>query len=97
MDVLLSPRTTVIFPPNLNLEVMAKEKLKLTDFKVESFITSLDASQMEQTKGGLQVTIQGKKTNYEIRWTSIDTRVEATALQTVGSKGYDGFLIARVR
>lgn len=25
-----------------------------------------------------------------------DTRVEATALQTVGSKGYDGFLIARV-
>lgn len=27
---------------------------------------------------------------------SADTRVEATALQTVGSKGWDGFLIARV-
>lgn len=26
-----------------------------------------------------------------------DARVEATAIQTVGSKGYDGFLIARVR
>jgi predicted O-methyltransferase YrrM len=26
-----------------------------------------------------------------------DRRVDATALQTVGSKGYDGFLIARVR
>lgn len=27
---------------------------------------------------------------------SVDTRVQATALQTVGSKGWDGFLIARV-
>lgn len=28
---------------------------------------------------------------------SRETRVEATAVQTVGSKGYDGFIIARVR
>ena len=26
-----------------------------------------------------------------------DPRLEATALQTVGSKGYDGFVVARVR
>jgi hypothetical protein len=26
-----------------------------------------------------------------------DRRLEATALQTVGSKGYDGFVVARVR
>jgi hypothetical protein len=26
-----------------------------------------------------------------------DTRLDATALQTVGSKGYDGFAIALVR
>ncbi len=58
---------------------MTKEKFKLTDFKVESFITSLDSSQMEKTKGGLQVTIQGKKTNYDVRWTSIDTRIEQLA------------------
>lgn len=65
---------------------MAKEKLKLTDFKVKSFITSLDSNQMEQTKGGLQVTIQGKKTNYQIRWTSIDTRIEETKAATFGGK-----------
>ena len=28
---------------------------------------------------------------------STETRVEATAVQTVGTKGYDGFIIARVR
>ena len=65
---------------------MAKEKLKLTDFKVESFITSLDSNQMEQTKGGLQVTIQGKKTNYQVRWTSIDTRIEETPFFSSGGK-----------
>lgn len=28
---------------------------------------------------------------------AVDTRVEATAIQTVGAKGYDGFLVARVK
>ena len=64
---------------------MAKEKLKLTDLRVESFVTSLDAGQMEQAKGGLQFNIQGKKTNYSVRWTSIDTRIEQS-----NSVGLDG-------
>jgi len=39
-------------------------------------------------------TIQGVRRFYEIL--STDSRVSATAIQTVGSKGYDGFAIARV-
>lgn len=65
---------------------MAKEKLKLTDFRVKSFVTSLDGNQMEATKGGLQVTIQGKKGNYSARWTSIDTRIEETPVKGLGGK-----------
>ncbi|HZG14785.1 MAG TPA: O-methyltransferase [Candidatus Bathyarchaeia archaeon] len=39
-------------------------------------------------------TVQGVRRFYEML--STDTRVSATAIQTVGSKGYDGFAIARV-
>ena len=39
-------------------------------------------------------TIQGVRRFYEML--STDSRVSATAIQTVGSKGYDGFAIARV-
>jgi len=31
-----------------------------------------------------------------IELVALETRVSATVVQTVGSKGYDGFLIARV-
>ncbi len=65
---------------------MAKEKLKLTDLRVESFVTSLDKAELEQTKGGLQVTIQGKKSNYGVRWTSIDTRIEIEGKSLIGKK-----------
>jgi hypothetical protein len=55
---------------------MSKEKLNLTDFQIQSFVTSLDQSQLEQTKGGVQLNIIGKKTNYSTRWTSVDTRID---------------------
>ena len=55
---------------------MATAKLKLEDLRVQSFITSLEPEQLDFVKGGLQVTIQGKKNNYNVRWTSTDTRVE---------------------
>lgn len=36
-------------------------------------------------------------TREAVAWIAAETRLEATALQTVGGKGYDGFLLARVR
>jgi predicted O-methyltransferase YrrM len=38
--------------------------------------------------------IQGTRRLFEAL--SRETRVRATAIQTVGSKGYDGFVLARV-
>ena len=65
---------------------MASKKLNLSDIKVQSFITSLDPDQLDLVKGGLQVTIQGKKTNYSVRWTSTDTRVEHPDSISTGKK-----------
>jgi hypothetical protein len=56
---------------------MDGKKNNLAGLKVKSFITSLDSEKMEQTKGGLAYFVGGKKTNYVVRWTSVDTRVEA--------------------
>lgn len=53
---------------------MAKEKLKLSDLKVQSFATSLDGSQMNKLKGGH--TIKGRRYTYNTRWTGVDIRSE---------------------
>jgi hypothetical protein len=53
---------------------MSKEKLKLSELKVQSFVTSLEETQMEQIKGG--AIIKGRRYGMRSRWTSVDTRVE---------------------
>ena len=57
---------------------MAKEKLKLSDLKVQSFVTALDEGQMNRLKGGH--VIKGRRFNYRTRWTAVDTRSDATLL-----------------
>ena len=54
---------------------MAKEKLTLADLKVESCVTSLSENQLDKVKGGY-ITVQGRRHNYTIRWTAVDTRVQ---------------------
>ncbi len=56
---------------------MAKEKFTLTELQVQSFVTSLDQEEMSQVKGGY-MTIKGRRFSYRTRWTSVDTRVDAT-------------------
>lgn len=51
---------------------MAKDKLKLSDLKVKSFVTSLDEAQMNRLKGGY--VIKGRRFSYRTRWTAVDTR-----------------------
>lgn len=57
---------------------MAKEKLTLTELKVESCVTSLTGEQLGSVKGGLAI-VQGRRHNYTIRWTAVDTRVQSDA------------------
>lgn len=57
---------------------MAKEKLKLNDIKVQSIVTSLDEGQMQTLKGGKEVV--GRRRTYAVRWTMIDTRVQADSM-----------------
>lgn len=54
---------------------MAKEKLTLTELKVESCVTSLSENQLGKVKGGI-ATVQGRRHNYIVRWTAVDTRVQ---------------------
>lgn len=54
---------------------MAKEKLTLTELKVESCVTSLSEAQLGKVKGGI-ATVQGRRHNYIVRWTAVDTRVQ---------------------
>ncbi len=56
---------------------MAKEKLKLKDLKVQSIVTSLEEGQMQTLKGGKEVV--GRRHNYTVRWTMIDTRVQLSS------------------
>ena len=54
---------------------MAKEKLTLDELKVQSFTTALSEEQMTEVKGGIYI-IKGRKYDYRVRWTSLDTRAE---------------------
>lgn len=54
---------------------MTKEKFTLEDLKVNSFVTALDESQMQELKGGT-IVIKGRRFVYTTRWTSVDTRIE---------------------
>ncbi len=55
---------------------MAKQKLSLTELKVESCVTSLTGDQLGNIKGGAR-TVIGRTRNYVIRWTAVDTRVQS--------------------
>lgn len=57
---------------------MAKKKLKLNDLKVQSIVTSLEEGQMQTLKGGKEVV--GRRRSYSVRWTMIDTRVQADSM-----------------
>ena len=61
---------------------MAKEKLKLNDLKVQSIVTSLEEGQMQTLKGGKEVV--GRRHNYSVRWTMVDTRVQSDAVTAFG-------------
>lgn len=63
------------FTVSKSLVAMAKEKLKLEDLKVQSFLTALEQEQLENVKGG--AIIKGRRYTFRSRWTSVDTRVEA--------------------
>ncbi len=52
---------------------MAKSKLKLSELKVQSFVTALEDEQLDNVKGGFLV--KGQRYTFRSRWTSIDTRV----------------------
>lgn len=52
---------------------MKKEKITLEELKIQSFVTSLDAEQMKEVKGGIHI-IRGRRYRYRVRWTSVDTR-----------------------
>ncbi|MBX2890962.1 MAG: pinensin family lanthipeptide [Saprospiraceae bacterium] len=54
---------------------MAKDKLTLSDLKVQSFVTSLDDEAMTSLKGGHYV--KGRQYTYRTRWTAVDTRADA--------------------
>ena len=60
---------------------MAKSKLKLSDIKVSSFVTTLDEANMQHVKGGFYL-IRGRRYTYRTRWTSVDTRSDETELST---------------
>ncbi len=53
---------------------MAKEKLKLEYLKVQSFLTTLEAEQLENVVGGY--VTKGRRYTVNSRWTSVDTRVD---------------------
>ena len=63
---------------------MAKEKITLDDLKVQSFVTTLDESQMTKVKGGF-LTVRGRKSGYRTRWTSVDTRSTSALADEVHS------------
>lgn len=67
---------------------MAKEKLTLTELKVESCVTSLSGDQLNKVKGGV-VAVHGRRNNYTIRWTAVDTRsqVDFVGGHTTPNKG----------
>ncbi len=52
---------------------MAKEKLKLSDLKLESFVSTLQKEELDAVNGG-RITIKGRQYSYRVRWTTVDTR-----------------------
>lgn len=52
---------------------MAKDKITLSELKINSFVTTLDEAQMNQVKGGIYI-IYGRRFTYRTRWTTVDTR-----------------------
>ena len=67
---------------------MAKEKLNLSELKVQSFVTTLDESHMNRLKGGY--TIKGRRFNYRTRWTAVDIRSEDLASVTSSGASQGG-------
>jgi hypothetical protein len=73
-----SPSKILVSKSLSNHSRMAKEKLKLNDLKVQSIVTSLEEGQMQTLKGGKEVV--GRRRTYTVRWTMVDTRVQADSL-----------------
>jgi hypothetical protein len=65
---------------------MAKEKLQLSDLKVQSFVTALGEEQMNRVKGGY-IIIKGHRFNYRTRWTMVDTRADIAMSTASGPTG----------
>jgi hypothetical protein len=55
---------------------MKQEKRSLDALRVESIVTTLDAEQMRQLKGGM-APVRGRRYTYRPRWTAVDVRSEA--------------------
>lgn len=68
---------------------MAKEKLTLNELKVQSFVTTLEASQMNQVRGGYMV-VRGRRYGYNTRWTFIDTRSNTDIIGSTTPPGSGG-------
>jgi hypothetical protein len=50
---------------------------------VQSFVTTLTPEQMNNTKGGIYI-IKGRKFDYRVRWTSLDTRAAQEGVNVDG-------------
>jgi hypothetical protein len=68
---------------------MAKEKLTLNDIKVASTVTSLNADEMSQLKGGA-MSIRGRRYNYRTRWTMVDIRADVADAIVINNGGGHG-------
>jgi len=64
--------------------IMEKKKATLKDLKLQSFATELDPAQMENVKGGF-IKVRARRYTYNVRWTSVDTRSDAS--DTVAKSG----------
>jgi hypothetical protein len=53
---------------------MAQKKLTLKELQVSSFATQLEKSDLDEVKGGAAF-IRGRRFNFRVRWTTVDTRV----------------------
>jgi hypothetical protein len=65
---------------------MAKEKITLSDLKVQSSVTSLNNEQLGQVKGG-HYTIRGRRFNHIVRWTAVDTRTQTDESTSTPGQG----------
>lgn len=64
---------------------MKNKKSTLESLKLNSFVTSLNSEEMDHVKGGI-IKIRSRRYTYNVRWTSVDTRIESIEESTVKTK-----------